>query len=120
MTHFFRAAFVCVATTLMGVLVAAERARAACSQGMLCNITAFPDINSFVAGALKVLVTVSIPIIGFFIVYSGFLLVFAQGKEAALTKAKKSLLYVIIGAGLVLGAWVLATIIGSTVSQITG
>ncbi len=75
-------------------------------------------IQDFVVKALKALVTIAIPIIGFFIVLVGFQFVVAQGKEAALTKAKKNFLYVIIGAALVLGAWVLATLIGATISGV--
>jgi hypothetical protein len=37
-----------------------------------------------------------------------------------LTTAKKNFVYVIIGAALVLGAWVLSTLLGATVSQLIG
>ena len=80
----------------------------------------FSTIPTFIAGALKVLVMVSLPIIAFFIVYSGFLFVFARGNETKLTKARDNFLYVIIGALLILGAWVIATLIGGTVTQLVG
>ena len=78
----------------------------------------FSSIPNFIAGALKVLVMVALPIISLFIVYSGFLFVAAQGNEEKLSKAKSNLMYVIIGAILILGAWVIATLIGGTVSQL--
>jgi len=78
------------------------------------------DIQSFVATALKALVIIALPIITVFIVISGFMFVFARGNEGKLTKAKENFVYVIIGAILILGAWVLATLIGGTVTQVLG
>ncbi len=84
----------------------------------LQNPLNFNDIQSFIAGALKVLVIVALPIITLFIVISGFMFVLARGNESKLTEAKKNFVYVIIGALLILGAWVLATLIGGTVTQL--
>lgn len=81
--------------------------------------SSFSSIPSFIAGALKVMVMVALPIISLFIVYSGFLFIKAQGNEAGLSEAKNNLIYVIIGSILILGAWVIATLIGGTVSQLT-
>lgn len=86
----------------------------------LDNPLQYNDIASFIAGALKALVVVALPIITLFIVISGFMFVIARGNESKLTKAKENFVYVIIGAILILGAWVLATIIGGTVSQVVG
>ncbi len=80
----------------------------------------FSTIPAFIAGALKVLVIVALPIIALFIVIAGFMFVFARGNESALTKAKENFVYVIIGALLILGAWVIATLIGGTVTQLVG
>ena len=49
------------------------------------------------------------------IIYSGFLFVAARGNSEKLTKAKDTLLYTIIGAAILLGAWAIATMISSTV-----
>ncbi|OGG56807.1 hypothetical protein A3D71_01005 [Candidatus Kaiserbacteria bacterium RIFCSPHIGHO2_02_FULL_55_20] len=94
---------------------------ATCTDG-LCNPlnSSFSSIPAFIAGALKVLVIVALPIIALFIVISGFMFVFALGNEGKLTKAKENFVYVIIGALLILGAWVIATLIGGTVTQIVG
>ncbi len=86
----------------------------------LDNPLQFHDIPSFIAGALKALVVVALPIITLFIVISGFMFVMARGNESQLNNAKKNFFYVIIGAILILGAWVLATLIGGTVSQVLG
>jgi hypothetical protein len=95
-------------------------ASAACdpSSSTLCSPTLFSDIPSFIAGFLRAVVTISLPIISLFIVYSGFLFVFARGNPGALETARNNFLWVIIGSILILGAWVLATLIGGTVSQL--
>lgn len=79
----------------------------------------FSSIPNFIAGALRVMVELALPVLTLMIVYSGFLFVFARGNQEALSKAKSNLLYVIIGAILILGAWVIATLISGTVMQLT-
>jgi hypothetical protein len=78
------------------------------------------DLQSFVAAFLKAVVQISLPILTLFIVYAGFKFVFARGKPEGLAEAKKNFLYVILGAILILGAWVLATLISTTASQVLG
>ncbi len=80
----------------------------------------FSSIPLFIAGALKVLVIVALPIITLFIVIAGFMFVLARGNESKLSEAKKNFVYVMIGALLILGAWVIATLIGGTVTQLVG
>lgn len=105
------------------VLFISSIAYAACSSATgqgLNNPLCFGTIQDFVAGALKVLVMIALPIIGFFIVFVGFQFIAAQGNDGKLTTAKKNFVYVTVGAGLVLGAWVLSTLLGATVSQLVG
>jgi hypothetical protein len=80
----------------------------------------FSTIPKFIAGSLKVLVMVALPIITFFIVYSGVKFITAQGNQSKLSEAKSNFQWVIIGAILILSAWIIATLIGGTVSQLTG
>jgi len=80
----------------------------------------FSSVPAFIAGALKVLVIVALPIITLFIVVAGFMFVFARGNESKLTEARKNFVYVILGALLILGAWLIATLIGGTVTQLVG
>ena len=63
---------------------------------------------------------IALPIITVFVVYSGFLFISAPGNEAKLSNAKNNFMYVIIGTILILSAWVLATLIGGTVTQLLG
>ena len=78
------------------------------------------SFQSFIAAAMTAMVKIAVPIITVFIVYSGFLFVTAQGNQAKLETAKRNFLYSILGALLILGAWVLAQIIGSTVTELLG
>lgn len=78
------------------------------------------DFQTFIANFLKAVVEISLPILTLFIVYSGFMFVTARGNEKKLEDAKHNFLYVILGSILILGAWVLATLIAATATQVLG
>lgn len=80
----------------------------------------FGNIPAFIAGALKVLVMVALPVIALFIVVAGFMYIVARGNPGKISEAHKNFVYVLIGALLILGAWVIATLIGGTVTQLVG
>ena len=92
---------------------------AAAQNQQLENPLSVGGMADFVALVLRVMVMVALPIISLFIVYSGFLFISAQGNQEKLGTAKKNLMYVLIGSILILGAWVIATLIGGTVTQLT-
>ncbi len=77
------------------------------------------NIPDFIKKVIEIVLTVGVPIIVLAIIYTGFLFVQAQGNSEAITKAKKSLMYVLIGAALLLGAFVIAQAIGATVKDIS-
>jgi hypothetical protein len=108
--------------TISGLMIAALPyvVAAQTSGNTLKNPTSFPDIQSFIAAFLKAIVEISLPIITLFFVYSGFLFIKARGNPGQLDEAKNNFLYVFLGAGLILGAWILATLIGATVTQVIG
>ena len=96
---------------------------AECAGGQgFCNPlnSSFSSIPAFLAGALKVMVMVAIPLITLFVVISGFMFIMARGNASKLEKAKQNFVYVILGALLILGAWVIAELIGGTVTQLIG
>ncbi len=80
------------------------------------HLSTIPD---FIEAILNIVINIGVPIVTLAIIYAGFLFVQAQGNPEKLEKAKKTLLYTLIGAVLLLGAWVLANAIGSTVNDIT-
>ncbi len=76
------------------------------------------NISDFIARLLEIVVLIGIPIVAFFIIYTGFKFVTSQGDPKAIEAAKLMLLYTIIGSFLVLGAFVLAEAIGGTIRQL--
>lgn len=76
------------------------------------------DIPAFISKILTVVVDIGVPIITLAIIYTGFLFVKSQGNSEELTKAKKTLVYTIIGAALLLGAFVISQAIKGTVDEI--
>jgi len=76
------------------------------------------NIPDFIKAAIDIVLIVGVPIIVLAIIYSGFLFVKAQGKPEDLKTAKNTLLYTLIGAALLLGAYVIANAIGKTIEDI--
>lgn len=84
----------------------------------LKNPISVDTLAGFVKSILDIVVTIGIPIVALAIIYSGFLFVKARGDAKELGTAKETFLYTIIGAAIVLGSWVLAQAICSTVAQL--
>ena len=78
------------------------------------------NIPGFIAEVLKIMVEVGLPIVAFFILLAGFQFIAAGGNQDKLKKAKENFVYVMIGALLILGAWIIATLIANTVYQVVG
>lgn len=76
------------------------------------------DLPTFITTILNAVLVVGVPIITLAIIYSGFLFVSARGNPESLTKAKKALVYTIIGAALLLGSFIIANAIKGTVDCI--
>ena len=82
------------------------------------NPTPYDDIMSLLQKLLESLVKILLPVIAVFIIYAGFLFVTAGGDTKKLEDAKKTLLGALIGAALILGAWVFAQAIASTIQAL--
>ena len=80
------------------------------------NINTIPQ---FIQAILNIVITVGVPVVTLAIIWTGFKFVMAQGNKDELEVAKKALMYTLIGAALLLGSWIIAQAIGSTVAQIT-
>lgn len=76
------------------------------------------NLQDFIQSFIKGVLLIGIPILVLFIIYAGFLYVKAQGNPGELEVAHRTLLYTIIGAALLLGAFVIANAIVGTVSEI--
>lgn len=76
------------------------------------TVDSFAD---FIQEILSIVVRVGLPIIVIFMMYVGFLFIKARGNDQELTKAKTAFVYAVIGAALILGAWVISVGIANTI-----
>jgi hypothetical protein len=84
----------------------------------LSNPTRVNTLQDFIKEILSIVVKVGVPVAVVFLIWSGFLFVTAQGDETQLKKARWSFLGTSIGVAVLLGSWLLASIIKSTVDQL--
>lgn len=85
-------------------------AMAACDPAKeLCNPIQANTFAELVKSLASFVVTIAIPFIVIFLIYSGFLFVKARGNETELKKAKETFYWTIIGAAVVVGAYALAS-----------
>lgn len=77
------------------------------------------DFSGFVSRVLGIILRVAIPIVAAFIIYSGLMFVLARGNTEKLEQAKTRFLYTLIGAAILLGAWMIATVVESTIKALT-
>ena len=112
-----RSAYVIIIGSALALLTAMP-VFAQSGQKTLQNPLKFTSIEKFIEGALQAMVMIALPIISVFIIWAGFMFIKARGNSTELGKAKENLKYVLIGATLILSAWVLATLIGATVTQL--
>ncbi len=82
------------------------------------NPLAFNSICGLIKALLTAAIQIGIPIAVLFIVYAGFKFVLAQGNPEELKKARKNFVYTIIGIGIFLAAWLLASVIANTVNAL--
>lgn len=75
-------------------------------------------LPELIDGILRIVLTIGIPLIALMIIYSGFKFVMAQGNSKELEDARRNLLYVLIGAGILLGAYVIAEAVVGTINAI--
>ena len=82
------------------------------------TLDSFPKIIKAVVN--NIILPIAIPFIGVMIMYSGFLFVVARrsGNTDGLKKAKETLTYTLIGAALVLGAFVIANALQGTLNSL--
>jgi hypothetical protein len=65
-----------------------------------------------------IILYVGVPVVAFFLIWSGFMFITAQGSPEKLETARSRLLYTVIGAILLLGAWTISQAIKGTLEDI--
>lgn len=86
--------------------------------GPISNPINICSIQDFVNKLLEIVVQVGLPVLVVAIVYVGFLFVQAQGAPDKLSDAKRALLGVVIGAAIILGAYIISSAIGQTITNL--
>lgn len=86
----------------------------------LKNPLTFKTICGFLQAVFRAVLIVGIPIATLFIVWAGFLFVWARGNPEGLKKARDNAVYVLIGVAVFLGAWFLSQIIAATIAALGG
>ncbi len=76
------------------------------------------DLSQLITAILKIVVQIGTPILVLAIIYVGFKFVMARGNPGKLDEAKQAFVWTLIGAAIVLGAFVISTIIQTTIQQI--
>ena len=76
------------------------------------------SLPALIALILDVTVKILSPIIVLVIIWTGFRYIKAQGNATEITEVHKSLMWVLIGAAVILGAKVIALALQGTISQL--
>jgi heme/copper-type cytochrome/quinol oxidase subunit 2 len=85
----------------------------------LANPIKVTSIQELLVALLNIIMILMVPVIVFFIIYSGFKYVTARGNASQVEEATQSLTYAIIGGVLILGAIAISTIIQNLVGSFT-
>ena len=87
--------------------------------GSITNPIKYGDLMSFINALIEIVIQIGTPILVLAVIYVGFLFVQASGKPEKLNEAKSALVYTLIGAAIVLGAFIISAAIKGTVDQLS-
>lgn len=93
-------------------------AQTPCPDGRICNPIKFPNFISFALELVNVVIQYGALLIVVFIVFAGFKFVTAQGNSEKVSEAKKMLTWIIVGAFVLLGVYVIKAAICGTIEQL--
>jgi hypothetical protein len=89
----------------------------AADDSLLKNPIKAESFSELIGNIAKAAAKIGVPIAAIFIIYSGLLFVTARGSEDKINKAKTTFLWAVVGAAVLLGAWVIANAIVGTVEK---
>ncbi|MDO8594177.1 MAG: hypothetical protein Q7R93_01540 [bacterium] len=84
----------------------------------LCNPIKYPNITAFLLAIVDVAIQYGALLIVFFIVFAGFKFVTAQGNSEKVSDARKMLTWIVVGAFVLLGVYVIRSAICGTLNQL--
>ena len=85
----------------------------------LQNPLNYPDLQSLIFGVINIVLKFAYIFIALSIIWGGFKLIAAQGKPEKIKDAKKGLTWTLIGAAIVIGANVIASVLQNTINSLT-
>jgi len=85
---------------------------------IISNPLKVDSIAELLNAVLDIVVQIGVVVVTLGIIYSGFLLVKARGNPGEIKTARDSIIWTLIGAAIVLGAFVIAQIVQNTVDQL--
>ncbi len=86
--------------------------------GRLANPLKFNSLNELLDGLLAAAIELGSIILTLALIYTGFLFVAARGNEENISKARRALMFTIIGGLIILGAAAIKEVITSTVTSL--
>lgn len=89
-----------------------------CPPDKLCNPIKSPNLTAFLMGIVDVVIQYGALLIVFFIVFAGFKFVTAQGNSEKISEARKMLTWIVVGAFVLLGVYVIRAAICGTIAQL--
>lgn len=89
-----------------------------CPKDRICNPIKYPNLTSFFLAIVNTVIQYGALLIVLFIVFAGFKFVTAQGNSEKISEAKKMLLWIIVGAFVLLGVYVIRAAICGTIGQL--
>ncbi len=103
---------------LFAVLLPRQTFAAACPPNKLCNPITDDNLTSFFLRIVNTVIQYGALLIVLFIVFAGFKFVTAQGNSEKLSEAKKMLTWIVVGAFVLLGVYVIRAAICGTIGQL--
>jgi|AntAceMinimDraft_5_1070358.scaffolds.fasta_scaffold58627_2 hypothetical protein len=78
------------------------------------------NVPDLVEAILNIVLQIGVPLVALGIIYAGYKFIAAQGVPDKLKEAKDTLVYVLLGAAILLGAYAIAQAVVSTINAVRG
>ncbi|OGG61237.1 hypothetical protein A3C87_01655 [Candidatus Kaiserbacteria bacterium RIFCSPHIGHO2_02_FULL_49_34] len=112
--------FYTILASLLAVTTHATPAAAQQTQAQLINPLKVDSVEGFLVAIIDIMLTFALPIVVLFLIWTGFLMVMAQGDPGKLTAAKKRFFNVLVGTLIIFGAKLILEIIQTTITSLAG
>ena len=90
----------------------------ACPPDKLCNPIKYPNLTAFFLEIVNTVIQYGALLIVLFIVFAGFKFITAQGNSDKVSEARQMLTWIVVGAFVLLGVYVIRAAICGTIGQL--